>query len=51
MNLVDVWNAIRELYFIHGEDEKIISNDWNSTSVVKDVIFENRVRNISEGQS
>jgi ParB/RepB/Spo0J family partition protein len=50
MNLVDVWNAIRELYFIHGEDEKIISKMTGiPLPVVKDAVFENRVRNISGG--
>tara|TARA_B100001287_G_C22647782_1_gene513643 strand:+ start:265 stop:1128 length:864 start_codon:yes stop_codon:yes gene_type:complete len=50
MNLVDVWNAIRELYFTHGEDEKIISKMTGiPLPVVKDAVFENRVRNISGG--
>jgi len=49
MNVVDVWNAIRELYFIHG-DEKIISEMTGiPLPVVKDAVFENIVENISGG--
>lgn len=50
MNLADVWNAIRELYFIHG-DEKIISEMTGiPLKVVKDAVFENIVENISGGR-
>ena len=50
MKLEDVWNAIRELYFIHG-DEKIISEMTGvPLKVVKDAVFENIVENISGGR-
>ena len=49
MSLVDVWNAIRELYLIHG-DEKIVSEmSGFPLKVVKDAVFENIVKNISGG--
>ena len=50
MKKVDIWNSIRELYILYG-DERIISEKTGiPLSLIKEAVFENLVENIEGGR-